>query len=331
MIYTDPAQAAPVVAAELAQARRVLLLSHINPDGDAIGSMLGTWHVLQAMGISAIPLASSGLPGFASMLPGIEQVAVYEPGGALPEADLVWMVDTAHMKRVGQVYEDHAETLAQCPLMIVDHHVTNEGEGRVNLIDSKAASCAELLFTLFRAMNAPVNAAAATCLMMGLNTDTQSFQTSNTRPQTLRIAADLMEAGADMHTIVQRIYQTLPYPTAQMLGQSLYRIQRENGLIWTSVSQEMIQQTNVDDSAYDDIIGVMQRIEGLRICALFRERSDKTVKISLRSKPGIDVSEIARIWNGGGHKQAAGATLPMGLEAAQREVLPVLRKQLHTA
>jgi phosphoesterase RecJ-like protein len=103
---------------------------------------------------------------------------------------------------------------------------------------------------------------------------------------------------------------------------------REDGLLWTHISREMMQQTRADDGAYDDVMSAMQRIEGMRICALFKERDDGNVKLSLRSKLGIDVSAIVKLWGGGGHKQAAGATLHMNLEAAQQEVLRVLRERL---
>jgi phosphoesterase RecJ-like protein len=329
-IHTDPATAAPIIAETVAAANRVLILSHINPDGDAIGSMLGVWHVLRGMGKTATPLASSAYPEVAEALPGIEQVQVYQPGMPLPPADLIWMVDTAAPQRVGPLYDEHATELNNLPLVIVDHHVTNDGLGRVNLVDAQAASCAELLYRLFRAMDMVVTPETATCLLLGLTTDTQSFQTNSTRPQTLRIAADLVEAGADQPTVVQKVYYATPYSTAHMLGLALSQIQRENGLIWTYISREMMQQTHASDSAYDDVTSVMMRIEGMRISALFKERNDGSVKLSLRSKAGIDVAEIASAWGGGGHKQAAGATIQKNLDEAQREVLAVLRERLNT-
>jgi phosphoesterase RecJ-like protein len=328
-IHTDPAAAAPIIAETIASANRVLILSHINPDGDAIGSMLGVWHVLRAMGKTATPLASSAYPEVAECLPGIEQVQVYQPGMPLPSADLVWMVDTASPQRVGPLYDEHAAELNNLPLIIVDHHVTNDGLGRVNLVDAQAASCAELLYRLFCEMSIAITPETATCLLLGLTTDTQSFQTNSTRPQTLRIAADLVAAGADQPTIVQKVYYTTPYNTVQMLGMALSRLQREDGLIWTSISHEMMQQTHATDSAYDEVTSVIMRIDGMQISALFKEREDGTVKLSLRSKAGIDVAQIARTWGGGGHTQAAGATIQKNLDEAQREVLAVLRERLN--
>lgn len=328
IIHTDPSFIAPALNEMVARAERILLLSHINPDGDAIGSMLGVWHTLHAMHKTAIPLASSALPSFALSLPGIEQVQVYERGTPLPDADLIWLVDTATLARVGPIHDDHAATLSSRPLIIVDHHVTNEGEGTLNLIDAGAASCAELVYTLLRAMNAPVTADGATCLLMGMTTDTQSFQTNSTRPETLRIAAGLLEAGAHHQTVVRNIYYATPYSTAQLLGLALSQMQCEDGLLWTIITQEMMQQTGADDGAYDDVLMVMQRVEGVRACVLFKEREDGKVKLSLRSTPDLNVAVIAKTWGGGGHAQAAGATLPMDLAAAAQMVLPVMHTLL---
>jgi phosphoesterase RecJ-like protein len=328
MIHTDPATAAPAFASILAPAKRILLLTHINPDGDAIGSMLALWHVLTDMGKTPFAVASSELPSYTEGLPGIEHVQVYHQGMALPEVDLIWMVDTATLTRVGRIHDDYATWLSDRPLLIVDHHVTNTGEGTLNLIAPGSASTADLLYRLFRAIDVYITPVIATCLLMGLTTDTQSFQTSSTNPQALRTAAELLEAGADHHAVMQAVYYSTPYSTLQLVGMALSQLQQDGDLVWTNVSWEMLRATGAEDEASDDIVNRMQRMAGMRACALFKERADGTTKISLRSKPGLDVAMIATIWGGGGHTQAAGATLLMGLEEAQREVLPRLREAL---
>ncbi len=328
MIYSDPAAAAPVIMAALQQAQRILVLTHVNPDGDAIGSMLGLWHTLQRMGKTVTALASSELPEYVTVLPGIDQVQVYAPGSPLPPSDLIWMVDTASLERVGRIYDDHASTLTAQPLIIVDHHATNDGKGQLNLIMPSMASCAELLYLLLRTMDVTLTPEAATCLLLGITTDTQSFQTSSTNPQSLRVAAELLEVGADHDHIIRSVYYATPYSTLQLIGLSLSQVQREDDLIWTHISQEMLQLTAAEDEAGDDVVRAMQRVAGVRACVLFKERSNGDIKISLRSTPGIDVSVIARQWGGGGHVQAAGATLQMNLEAARQAVLPQVRAAL---
>jgi bifunctional oligoribonuclease and PAP phosphatase NrnA len=328
MIYTDPILAAPAFRAALEPAQRILLLTHINPDGDAIGSLLGAMHVLQALGKTPIPVASSALPDYVHCLPGIEQVHVVTAGSVLPEADLTWMLDTAALDRAGPVFTEHRERLLAQPLIVTDHHATNNGGGGLHLIDPYAASCADLLFRLLAAMEAPITPEAATCLLLGTLTDTQSFQTSNTRAETLRTAAAMIEAGGNLGTVVNAVYFTIPVSTIRLTGQALSAVQEANGLIWAVVTQEMLRSTGAGDAATDDTVTRMQRIAGMRACVLFRERHDGTVKLSLRSVPGINVAAIAQQWGGGGHTQAAGATLQMGLEQAQNEVLPLLRSML---
>lgn len=325
MIYTDPTAAAPAFEAQIAKAQRILLLSHVNPDGDAIGSLMGAFHALLDMGKTPIPIASSALPSYCDGLPGIEHVQVYTPGMALPEVDLIWMLDTAALSRVGAIYTEHQPTLLSHPLIIVDHHVTNDGGGLVNLIAPASASTADLLFRLLRAMGAPISPAAATCMLLGLTTDTQSFQTSSSSPQTLRTGADLLEAGADKQAVVNAVFYSIPASTVRLTGLALSKLQREGGLLWAVVTQAMLHEAGAGDEATDDTTMRMQRVVGMQACVLFKERPDGTVKISLRAVPGINVAEIARTWGGGGHTLAAGATLHMSIDEAQAAVLPLLR------
>lgn len=329
MIYTNPTDAVPAIAGALSQAQRILVLSHENPDGDAIGSMLGMWHMLRARGHHVAALASSPMPAYTSVLPSIEQVEVYAPGTALPRADLVCLLDCASPQRTGPIYTDHASALAALPLVIIDHHATNKGEGSVNLINPGSASCADLLYRLFVALDVPISPAIATCLLLGITSDTQSFQTSNTNPQAHQAAAGLLHAGADHQAIIRSICFATPYTTSRLVGLALSQVQREDGLIWTHVTRKMIEESGAEDGATDEVTIQLQHIAGARLCALFKERPEKNrVKISLRAMEEIDVAAIAGRWGGGGHTRAAGATLDMPLAEAQREVLAVLRETL---
>ncbi len=325
MIYNDAALAAPIFAARIADADRILILTHVNPDGDAIGSMLGAWHALRALGKDAIALASSPLPSYATWLPDADQIQVYRQGTPLPGANLVLMVDTASLARVGRIYDDHQQALATLPLIIVDHHVTNDGAGALNLIQPEAASTCELLYDLFRAMDLPMTAELATCLLLGLTSDTQSYQTSATRASSLRAAADLLDLGANQRRVVHEIYYALPASSAALIAAALSELQHEGAVAWTTVTLTMMRATGAEDDAVDEVVRLMQRIGHIRALVLFKERSDGTTKISMRSRPPIDVAMLAQRWGGGGHAQAAGATLLMSPDQAAREVLPQLR------
>lgn len=329
MIYTDPRQAAEPIRSLLDQAQRILVLSHVNPDGDAIGSMLATMHVLRALGKEAIAVASSPPINYCAVLPGFTDLLVYQSGTTLPPCDLIWMVDVAHLSRAGLIYDEHAAFLNNRPLIIVDHHATNDGGGTVSLIQPQTPSCAEVLLDLFTTLVWPTSADAATCLYLGMLTDTQSFQTPNVAPATMRRAATLLEAGAAKQPVIDAVFFSIPPSTLRLTGMAMAQLQQEDGIFWTVVSQEMLQAANADESATDDTVYHLQRVAGMRACVLFRERPDGTVKISLRSVPGVDVAVVAQRWGGGGHRQAAGATLTMSLTAAVDAVLPALREAVH--
>ena len=322
--YTDPMLAAPVLAAQIERAKRILILTHINPDGDAIGSLLSVWHVLRALGKESIPLASSPLPGYATWLPGAEHIRVYRAGMALPEADLVIMVDTATLARVGRIYDEHAHELTALPIAIVDHHVTNEGAGSVNLIVPEAASTCELLCELFQAMGIAIDSELATCLLMGITTDTQSFQTSATTATSMRVAAELLDLGADQLRIVREVYYALPASSAELIGQAIADMRRDGPIAWARVTLSMMRATGAEDEAVDEVVRMLQRVAGVKALVVFKERQDGTTKISLRSIQPINVALLAKHWGGGGHAQAAGATLNMSPEQAEHEVLPRL-------
>lgn len=321
-LFNDAEQAAPVFAEQIASAQQILILTHVNPDGDAIGSALGTYHALRGLGKQATPLILAPIPAYASWLPGIEHTRSYQPGAPLPQADLVMVVDTASMQRLGDVYTEYAAALDKLPFMIVDHHVTNDGRAEYNLIAPSAASTCELLYRLFTAMRVPISAAMATCLLLGLTTDTQSFQTSSTTAESLRIAAELLEHNADHAGVVHSVYYALPASSAALIGHALSGLRSAGAIAWTTVSQAMMELTGAEDEAADEVVRVMQRIAGVQALVLFKERHDGTTKISLRSRPPYDVARLAQEFGGGGHTQASGATLLMTPAEAERAVLP---------
>ena len=325
MILSDATAAAAPAAALLQRARRVLVLTHLNPDGDAIGSLLGMAHVLHALGKQVIAMAYPSLPQYVRWLPGAESIEIYRAGTTFPEVDLLVITDTAAAHRLGPIWEDYAAVITQLPMVVIDHHLTNDGMGVVNLIDASASSTCELVYELLVALALPIDAATATCLLMGLTTDTQSFQTSATGARALRAAAALIEQQADRAQIVDSVYNALPAASALLIGRALAEMHSEHGVSWTTVTHAMVRETGAEDAAADEVVRVLQRVAEARALVLFKERSDGTTKLSLRSRPPIDVARFAQRWGGGGHAQASGATLQMSPERAQAEVVPLLQ------
>lgn len=327
MHFTDPQAAAGPIHDLIESAQHPLILTHLNPDGDAIGSLLAVWHMLHDLGKRALAIALPPVPVYCSWLPGAENMLLYHSNMSLPDdIDLVILVDTATLNRAGLVYDEHRSLFEHLPLLIIDHHITNNGAGTLDLIQPQAASTCELLYALFRNMHVPISPAIATCLLMGLITDTQSFQTNSTTSAALHTAANLVDAGADRHGIVHTVYNALPANSASLLGLGLTTLCFEQHVAWATVTQAMLSETNTNDEAAEEVIRILQQIGEARAVALFKERHDKTTKISFRSQPPIDVAQFAQQWGGGGHSQAAGATLFCSPESAIADVIPKLQQ-----
>jgi phosphoesterase RecJ-like protein len=326
MLYTNAVQAAPAIRACIQDKDHILIITHVSPDGDAVGSLLGMGLYLRQQGHTVTMVAPTALPVYALRLDNVERVQVYSENRFLPaSADLVMLVDTGDVQRIGRIYAEQQMYLMTRPLVIIDHHVTNSGEGIVNLVDPSLSSSCELIYHLLRAWNAEITPDMATALLMGIITDTQSFKTSNTTPSALRTAADLVELGADRELIMRDVYSNIPFETAKLLSLALAELKRDSVIAWTHVSQAMQQQVDADDEAAAEVTDYIANLGGFKATALLKERRDGSVKISLRSVPGVDVSAVAQQFGGGGHRQAAGATLDGPLAQAEERLLAALR------
>lgn len=332
MLYTTAEQAAPAIAAAVRDKRHILLITHVNPDGDAIGSLLALGLYFEQQGHAVTMLAPTPLPDFTLRLKSVERIEVYSKAPVyhetytLPETvDLIVLVDTGDVRRIARIYEEQAAYLNARPLIVIDHHATNVGEGALNLVDATLSSNCELLYCLLCAWQARITPEIATALLMGIITDTQSFKTSNTTPSALRAAADLVELGADRELIMRDVYSNIAFETAKLLSLSLSELKREGAIAWTHVTQVMQHSVGANDDASAEVTDYIANLGGFTVTALFKERRDGSVKISLRSVPGVDVAAVALQFGGGGHRQAAGATLAGPLVEAEQRVLAALR------
>jgi phosphoesterase RecJ-like protein len=326
MLYTNAELAAPAIARSVQDKQHILLITHVNPDGDAVGSLLGLGLYWQQEGFRVTMVAPTDLPVSTLRLPQVEKIQVYRQTPMLPAtADVVVLVDTGDVRRIARIYEEQSAYLSTRPLIVIDHHVTNSGEGIVNLVDASLSSTCELLYRLLSAWKARITPPIATALLMGITTDTQSFKTSNTTPSALRTAADLIELGADRELIMRDVYSNIPFETAKLLSLALDKLKRDGAIAWTYVSQAMQRAAGADDEASAEVTDYIANLGGFKATALLKEKRDGSVKISLRSVPEIDVSAVAQQFGGGGHRQAAGATLSGPLDEAEERLLTALR------
>ena len=312
--------------AETLLGRQVLLLNHVSPDGDCLGSTLALARVLRARGQRAVVASSDGVPEMYRFLPGAEQVV-----SALP-ADLAF--DVAVFMECST--PDRAGVLAAravgVPLWInIDHHVSNGGYGDLVLYEPEAAAVGELVMPIARAIG-PVDGETATCLLTALLTDTGSFRYASVTPRTLRIAADLVEAGASPAHVFTQVYENRPAAALRLLGMALGRLEisADGRIAWTAVTQEMLRASGASMEESEGIVGTLRAIGGVQVALLFKEEPDG-IKVSMRGGAGVRTNVIAERFGGGGHPAAAGFTAPAPLPDVVRRTIEAVQRELAAA
>lgn len=308
------------------RAQRLLLVAHINPDGDTIGSTLGLAWALRGIGKECTLACAGPMPAYLGFLPGYADFRSDISG----RYDLILGIDFSSQDRMGVVYQPAVFT--NTPLVIIDHHVTNTRFGTVNVVAAKTASTAEIIFALLQVWGLRLDPTIALCLLTGIFTDTQGFRTPSTTPQSLHVAMQLMEAGASLTAMVEAVYNRKSLPTLRLWGQALSGFRSfptpVGAVVWVSVSQSMLQSNNVGEDEVQGLVSFLRGTAGTAVAILFVESQDGKVKVEFRSAPAVDVSGLAFSLGGGGHRNASGCTLPGPLAAAEERVLAAVRQQL---
>lgn len=302
-------------------AGRILITSHIRPDGDAIGSMLALGLALSDAGKQVQTVLQDEVPAGFKHLPGSDQVREAAEG----EFDLIVTVDCSDIKRVGSALDGYRK-----PDIVIDHHITTEPFGTLNLVEPDAVATASVLIRHMPAWGLTITVPIAANLLTGLVTDTLGFRTANTTPEALRQAADLLELGVDLSSLYFRSLVRRTFAGAKYWGAGLTSLQRSNGLVWSTLTladRKTSGYTGTDDA---DLINIVSSIDEADIVLMFVEQDPRKTKISWRGlKPHLDVSQIARQFGGGGHRSAAGAEVSGTLEQVQQKVLAATRRALN--
>ncbi|MGH7585804.1 MAG: DHH family phosphoesterase [Gemmatimonadales bacterium] len=323
--------AAGVFAAAFSPGQRVCLTTHVNPDGDGLGSEAGLAHILQGLGVEvAVTNANATPPRFEFLfdeLPGVDRSA--EAVRELRRADVIVVLDISDLGRLGMLGD--AVRQRGVPVLCVDHHV---GGGELpagpRYVDTSAAATAELVYELARANNWPLTRKAARALYVGILTDTGGFRFSNTHPRTLRVAADLLETGIDPESIYLDVYANAPEGRVRLLAEALDTlvVEGDAGLAWLTVPPGALERHGASADDLDGVVEHARSIEGVRLALLFREIAGGRVKVSLRSVGDVDVAAFARRYGGGGHTKAAGVAIEGSLAEVQARFLQEVRTWL---
>jgi len=303
------------VAAAICQSRRVLIFSHVNPDGDAFGSTLGLMWGLRALGKSAPVSIADPVPFNYRFLPGWPEIASRFP----TDEDLIITVDGSDPTRFGPGFSP--DTVGQRPVIVIDHHVTNPRFGTINWVDPGYPACAQMIYDLLQTLGVPISPEIATCLLTGIATDTLGFSTDHTTPEIVQAAGELMRAGGDLPFILKQAYSTRRLSDVRLWGHILMTLQLERHLTWIESRLEDRRAVGASEGDGSGVASFVLSIEGVTVAALFVEREDGTTKVSLRSAVGWDVAQVAAALGGGGHPQAAGVTLSLPLAEARALVL----------
>jgi phosphoesterase RecJ-like protein len=308
---------------QLKNANKVLVASHLRPDGDAIGSLLGIGLSLLEDGKDVQMVIGDGVPDNFRFLTGSELIIVKPKGNV----DYIIVVDSSEFERTDDVLNGYGR-----PDLNIDHHKTNTYFAKTNLIESDAVATAEILAKYIPDFGMKITESVANALITGIVTDTIGLRTSNVDPQTLKITAELMELGGNLADIYQRTIIEQSYEAARYWGAGLSKLEMEEGIIWTTLALKDRYATGYQYRDDADLIKVLSSIKGSKIAIILTEQIGGYVKISWRlcgSLPtDLDVSEIAQKFKGGGHKAAAGADVKGKLDEVLKEVLALTRMSM---
>jgi bifunctional oligoribonuclease and PAP phosphatase NrnA len=301
------------IKARLADAKEILVASHIRPDGDAVGALLGLGLALQQSGKKVQMVLADGVPSAFKQLEGAEQIKTSIEG----KFDTFITVDCADFKRTGKPFESIGQ-----PDINIDHHLTNEKFGKINLIEGEEVATAAILTNHLPVWGFQITKPIAAALLTGIITDTLGFRTSNITPESMRQTATLMETGVDMPELYMRGLVRRSFESAHYWGAGLSKLERKNGIVWGTLTLEDRKAAGYSGNDDADLINIISAIDGFKIGMIFVEQADHRIKISWRAlEPGIDVSPIAKFFGGGGHAAAAGADVEGTLNEVQMNVL----------
>lgn len=298
----------------LEKAENILVVTHVDPDGDAFGSLTAVGLSLMQLQQQAALVCDDSVPERFSYLPLTNRVQK-RPANTI-RYDLLIAVDCGDEFRMGKAYGSLPDPK---PFIInIDHHVTNTRFGDINVVEPQATSTTEILYSLFIEMDIVISPEIAMSLLTGLVTDTLGFRTVGVTADTLRVGANLVEAGADLGFITMRALNVRPLSTMELWRTGMNKMCLENGLLWASITNKEREAVNFRSNSSVGLVNLLADVEEASMGAVLMEMNDGTIRVGLRCRPPFDVSEVALALGGGGHPLASGCTLQGPLAEAER-------------
>jgi phosphoesterase RecJ-like protein len=311
LISSETRAASREIQSLLHSAQQPLIIAHIRPDGDAISSVIGLGQSLANGGKQYQMVLLDAIPAKFKFLEGSDLIK----RKAEPGYDLVVALDCSDQKRMGEEFADIAVDIN------IDHHITNERFAKHNLVLPEEPATAAVLARFLPEWGFPLTPAIASALLTGILTDTIGFRTSNVSPDSLRQAAQLVEAGANLTDLYAKALVSQSYSASLLWGLALSKLQKKGKLAWTSITLEDRKKAGYSGRDDADLTNLLSAIENIEIAILFNEQNKCKIKVSWRSTAGIDVSKIAQRFGGGGHPPAAGAEVTGTLGEVEEMIL----------
>jgi len=318
----------------LSTPKKIAIIPHRNPDGDALGSTLGLYHVLNQLNHEVKVISPNDFPEFIAWLPGSETINIFEKDKEntiqyLQNADLIFTLDFNALHRTGDLMENVLNKLS-APFIMIDHHQMPDDYALVTISDTNFGSTCELLYNFLEDLSLIhlINKDAATCLYTGIVTDSGSFKFKKTTGNTHRVVAELIDKGVDNPMVHADLFNTSSYSRLQLLGRALenLKVLPQHRVAYTTISQKELYEFNFQKGDTEGIVNYGLSIKGIDFAAIFIENKDEgIIKISFRSEGDFDVNEFARkYFNGGGHINAAGGKSLVSLSETVTNFIEIL-------
>jgi phosphoesterase RecJ-like protein len=304
----------------LREKERFLIACHENPEGDAIGSELALALALRKMGKTATVLNADPVPRNLLFLPGADTVVFREDGS---NYDVAIVVDCGSPDRTGKVEKE----LRKPPLLVnIDHHRTNGDRGELSLVDPEAAATGILVHEVLTAMGCEIDRDVAVNIYVAVLTDTGSFHYGNSSPEAFRVAGEMVRAGVDPWEVAEQVYETQSVSRLRLLGRVLSSLELSAGGRVASITTMLADLAEFDagKDALEGFINYPRSVLGAEVAVSFREEAGGVFRVSFRSKGRIDVCAVATRFGGGGHRNAAGCSVPGTLAEVKRKVFDAL-------
>ena len=308
---------------EINKANDVIMLTHINPDGDAIGSSLGLYVALKRLGKN-VDVVIPEIPRIYRFLPNIEDV---KKQATKEKYDVAIALDCGDIKRLNGLTEQFEN--AKCKISI-DHHGINTMFADYNFVNPTAPACSQILITVIESLGVEIDKEIGTCLLTGIITDTGGFKYPATSAETFEFTAELLNIGINVSEIYKRVLQTISKSSFNLRKIAINRLEllENEKIAFTYITKKDLEESKAEEGDHEGIVDIGRDIEGVEISIFLKEEEENLFKISLRSNSYVNVADICLLFNGGGHARAAGGSFTGTIEQAKEKLINECKKYL---